>query len=166
MPFSTGSPYKGAYMYSIDREDSKMAVVKEFSEKQLEYTVISKMRFMTEKIVDILFIGNFTITITDDNRIYMGIITDSPTKLYNSMVNDEAYKNRIIMVSGRHLIVSQCTDALFGNNKPKDDITFYYDRACKPCFKKAGKYYMLADPEWPNLKSSCEISEFGPVVFV
>ena len=162
MPFSTGPPYSGSYRYFVDPVDTRIAILQEFSEN--EYKTISKMRFRTAKVVDVLFIDNFTITTTDDNRVYMGMKVDDPTKAYNSMINDTMYKNRVIMVSGCHIIVSQCTSTMFGEIKQADDIAFYYDRQCNVCFKKAGGYYILSPPVWPNLEADTEISGFNSMI--
>jgi len=144
MPFSTGLPYKGRYRYFIDPEDPKVAILQEYADPPpVGYKTISRMRFQHAKIKDVLFVDNFTITVTDDNRIYMGKIDGDATSLYNKL---KLPHDRIVMVSGCHIMMSQ--KGFFENI---GDVRFYYNKDYSVCFTAHGKSWLVSPSEWPNL---------------
>lgn len=149
MPFSTGLPYKGRYRYFIDPDNSKVAILQEYADPPpVGYKTISKMRFQHAKIKDVLFIDNFTITVTDDNKIYMGKIDRDAVALYNNL---KIPHDRIVMVSGCHIIMSQ------DGFKNDGNIVFYHDKDCNVCFMVGGKTWYVSQSEWPNLKADTSI---------
>ena len=146
MPYSTGLPYPGKYRYFIDPADPRCAILQEFAHPHPRgYKTISKMRFKDAHVKSVLFHGNFTLTTTDDNKIYSGIVCDDGTRMYNALLLSGLYREQILMVSGCHVIVSQCNNPLVTS----PDIVLYYDREYNVCIKSDGEF-RVADV-WPSI---------------
>ena len=164
MPFSTGLPYRGKYRYFIDPADASVAILQEFAEPQpAEFKTISRMRFRNTTVKQVMFHGNYTITITADNRFYMGLITEDGTKVYNQCLLTMPVSGTVplIQVNGCHVVVSQFNTGVFSKNRP--DITIYYDKDCNLCFKRCPKsgldsYWKISKSSvWPLLTVDTEI---------
>jgi hypothetical protein len=152
MPFSNGA-HLGKYRYFIDPNDPSTAILQEFAEPHpIGYRTISIMRFRAEKVKSVMFDRNVTITTTTEG-VYMGVISDDAQKLYDRV--KRIYQNRVIMVSGCHLIISQSDKDFFDK-----DVVFYYDKTCKVCVKKvvngADKCWQIVS-KWPDLLINTEI---------
>jgi len=161
MPFSTGA-HLGKYRYFIDPKDPSTAILQEFAQPHpIGYKTISIMRFRTEKVTAVMFDGNLTIT-TTTGGVYMGVISDDTQKLYERVKN--SYQNRVIMVSGCHLIVSQSDKDFFDR-----DVVFYYDETCKVCVNKVvngiDKCWQIVS-KWPDLLVDTEIVDGSLVTAV
>jgi len=166
MPFSTGLPYRGKYRYFIDPADPSVAILQEFVEaKPAEFKTISKMRFRNTTVNQVMFHGNYTLTVTADNRFYMGIIAEDGTKVYNQclLAMPVGPAVPIILVNGCHVVVSQFDTGVFSRNRP--DITIYYDKNYNVCFKSCPKsgldrYWQISKTlVWPKLTIESEIIE-------
>ena len=171
MPFSTGFPYRGKYRYFIDPDNPSIAILQEFAEpKPTEFKTISKMRFMNTTVKQVMFLGNYTITVTADNRFYMGVITNDPGKVYSRYMVSIAVDDMtpIVMYNGCHVIVSQFETGLFSRDRP--DIVIYYDEDCNVCFKSCPKYGLdrywkiSSDSVWPTLTVDTEIIDNSSIV--
>lgn len=161
MPFSNGA-HLGKYRYFIDPEDTSTAILQEFAEPHpIGYRTISIMHFRTEKVTGVMFDGNVTIT-TTTSGVYMGVISEDAQKLYDSV--KRLYQNRVIMVSGCHLIVSQSDKDFFDG-----DVVFYYDKMCKVCVNKTvngiDKCWQIVS-KWPDLLVDTEIVDGSLVTAV
>ena len=152
MPFSIGYPFNGKYIYYIDSTNSKTTILEEFNETTKEFETISKMRFRNT-VTEIMFSGNFTITATDDGKVYLGMIVkdslDVYTKLLSMLATDKLdVPKRIVMQTNHHVMISQCNNKQLCCKRTK----FYYDRNQNISFdKKDGKVFTVV-PDFPNLR--------------